>query len=159
MPGTTHIQRDLGELLAEQLAAALGGPAVAYRRRFDYRLEDLGTLKVAVVPGPIGVGPTGDVPQAPRGCDYFSLTYGIAIGRHVGSDAEIEECEDLCQSIMDAIRSDHLELGESVDWVDFGQPMPFDADQLEERSVFMSHIEVTYMVPASKVAAPAPPEE
>ncbi|MBU6222267.1 MAG: hypothetical protein KGR24_05885 [Planctomycetes bacterium] len=162
MPADPHLQRGLGRSLAEQLseytfAGTIATITATYKRRFDYKLEDLGTLKVAVVPGPLGIGPTGDVPQAPRGCDYFSLTYGIAIGMHVGSEAEIEDCEDLCQAIIDAIRSDHFDLGENVDWVDVGQPMPFEPDQLEERNVFLSQIEVTYMVPADKVSAPTPP--
>jgi hypothetical protein len=162
MPAAAHIQRTIGHALAEQLSeyefdGTISTVAASYRRRFDYTLEDLGSLKVAVVPGPVAVGPTGDVPQAPRGSDYFSLTYGISVGQHVGSDADIEACEDLCQAIMDAIRSSHFDLGEGVDWVDFSQPMPFDPDQLEERSVFVSHIVVTYMVPVDKVAMPEPP--
>jgi len=163
----THAQREIGTTLASELSAyqfpgSISSVTAAYRRRPDYQLEDLGSLKVSVVPGPVGVGPTGDIPQAPRGMDFLAITYGVVVAKHVGSEAEIEDCEDLMQNILDAIRSDGLSLGENVDWVDFGQPVPFDPDSLEDRSVFLSQIEVTYMVPLAKVSPappPAPPEE
>jgi len=158
----SHAQREIGQSLAEQLSAqafagAITSVSAEYRRRPDYQLGDLGTLKVSVVPGPIGVGPTGDVPQAPRGMDFLSITYGVVVAKHVGSEDDIEACEDLMQAIMDAIRSDHLDLGEGVDWIDFGQPVPFDPDSLEDRSVFLSQVEVTYMVPVAKLPPPTPP--
>jgi hypothetical protein len=162
MSSPSHVQREIGQALATELSAysfagAITAVDAVYRRRADYQLEDLGGLKVSVVPGPVGVGPTGDVPQAPRGMDFMALTYGVVVAKHVGSESDIEACEDLMQAIMDAIRSDHLDLGEGVDWIDFGQPVPFDMDSLEDRNVFLSQVEVTYMVPVQKLPAPTPP--
>lgn len=159
-----HVQRQIGEALAAQLSAqafagAISSVEAVYRRRADYQLEDLGALKISVVPGPVGVGPNGDAPQAARGMDFLSVTYGVVVAKHVGSEADIEACEDLMQAIMDAIRSGHMDVGQGADWIDFGQPTPFDQDSLEDRSVFLSQIEVTYMVGLAKLAAPASPSE
>lgn len=163
MSSSAHVQREIGQALASGLSAqafagAISSVNAVYRRRADYQLEDLGSLKCSVVPGPVGVGPNGDAPQAPRGMDFLSITYGVVVAKHVASEADIEACEDLMQGIMDAIRSDHMDLGPGVDWMDFGQPVPFDQDSLEDRSVFLSQIEVTYMIGLAKLAPPAPAE-
>jgi hypothetical protein len=156
---STHVQRAIGlalasELSAQAFAGAISSVNAVYRRRADYQLEDLGDLKVSVVPGPVGVGPNGDAPQASRGMDFLSITYGVVVAKHVGGESEIQACEDLMMAIMDAIRSDHMNLGAGVDWMDFGQPVPFDQDSLEDRNVFLSQIEVTYMVGRAKLSPP-----
>jgi hypothetical protein len=160
MSSHAHVQREIGKALAQELSAqafagSISGVEAVYRRRADYQLEDLGALKVSVVPGPVGVGPSGDAPQATRGMDFLTLTYGVVVAKHVGSEPEIENCEDLMQGIMDAIRSDHMDLGAGVDWMDFGQPTPFDQDALEDRNVFLSQIEVTYMIGLAKLPPPS----
>lgn len=159
MPADPHIQRLLGQKLAEALSeyswpGTLSTIAAAWRRKPDYDLADLGTLKVSVVPGPVTINQRG---QNPRGCDFFELTVGIVIAKHVGSEQEIQDLEDLNQAIMDAIRSELIVLEdlEAADWLDIGQPVPYDAEALQERNVFLSQIEVTYSVPMDKLAPSA----
>jgi hypothetical protein len=162
MPTPAHIQR----LVASELAAALSAhtwttaiPAVAaaFRRVPDYQLEDLGSLKVSVVPGPIGVN--GNDQGQPRGADFFEVGVGIVLARHVGSDQEIADLEDLNMAIVDAIRSYHVTLADLpyADWTDISIPTPYDREALTERNVFLSQIEVMWMVPQDKLAAPEPP--
>jgi len=50
-----------------------------------------------------------------------------------------------------------LEDLEAADWVDIGQPVPYDAEILQNQHVFLSQIEVTYTVPMDKLAPPPPP--
>lgn len=157
MPADPHIQRLVGQKLAEALSAyewpgTIDTVEAVWRRKPDYTLEDLGTLKVSVVPGPVTMNQRS---QAPRGADFFELTVGIIVAKHVGSEQEIQDLEDLNQAIMDAIRSELVPLDdlESADWSEIGQPMPYDSDMLQDRSVFMSQIEVSYTVPKDKLSA------
>jgi hypothetical protein len=157
MPADPHIQRLVGQKLAEALSGyswpgTLSTIEAAWRRKPDYDLTDLGTLKVSVVPGPVQINQRQ---QAPRGADFFELTVGIVIAKHVGSEQEIQDLEDLNQAIMDAIRSELLPLDdlEAADWLDIGRPVPYDVEALQERNVFLSQIEVAYMVPMNKLAA------
>jgi hypothetical protein len=108
------------------------------------------------VPGPVQINQRQ---SAPRGADFFELTVGIVIAKHVGSEPEIQDLEDLNQAIMDAIRSELLPLAdlEAADWLDIAQPVPYDAEVLQERNVFLSQIEVTYMVGMNKLDPPPPP--
>jgi hypothetical protein len=161
MPADPHIQRLVGQKLAEALSGyswpgTLSTIEAAWRRKPDYDLTDLGTLKVSVVPGPVQINQRQ---QAPRGADFFELTVGIVIAKHVGSEQEIQDLEDLNQAIMDAIRSELLPLDdlEAADWLDIGQPVPYDVEALQERNVFLSQIEVTYMVGMNKLAPPPAP--
>lgn len=161
MPADPHVQRLVGQKLAEAMSdyswpGTITTIAAAWRRKPDYDLSDLGTLKVSVVPGPVAINQRQ---QAPRGCDFFELTVGIVIAKHVGSEQEIQDIEDLNQAIMDAIRSELLPLEglEAADWLDIGQPVPYDAETLQERNVFMSQIEVTYAVPLNKLSPPPTP--
>jgi hypothetical protein len=160
MPTPAHIQR----LVATELAAALSEvtwttaiPAIAatFRRVPDYQLEDLGTLKVSVVPGPIGVN-QNDQGQ-PRGADFFDIGVGIVIAKHVGGEQEIADLEDLNMAIVDAIRSYHVTLAQIpyADWTDISIATPYDREALTERNVFLSQVEVMWMVPQDKLAAPA----
>ena len=161
MPADPHIQRLVGQKLAEALSGyewpgTLSTIEAAWRRKPDYDLTDLGTLKVSVVPGPVQINQRQ---QAPRGADFFELTVGIVIAKHVGSEQEIQDLEDLNQAIMDAIRSELLPLDdlEAADWLDIGQPVPYDVEALQERNVFLSQIELTYMVGMNKLAPPPAP--
>jgi hypothetical protein len=159
-------QRTIGQAIAEQISGYtftgdITSVAAVYERRFDYTFADLSQRRVSVVPGPVSVGPEGGVPQAPRGADWFGHTFAINIASHVANDADVEQLEDLCKEIMDAIRSNHLDVGEGVDWMDLSMPLPFDPASLQDRSVFLAQIVVTYMVAEAKVSAPTPtpPEE
>lgn len=156
-PADPHVQRLVGKQLATALSTYSWPGNIAtivaeWRRRPDYELEDLGTLKVSVVPGPVV---TNQRMQQPRGCDFFELTMGIVVAKHVGSDQEIEDLEDLNQAIMDALRSDLLALDdlEAARWIEIAQPVPYDQESLANRNVFLSQIEVTYTVPLNKVSA------
>lgn len=159
MPADPHIQRTIGQ----QLAAAMSDYAwpgnittidAVWRRKPDYELEDLGTLKVSVVPGPVQLNQRM---QQPRGADFFELTVGIVVAKHVGSEQEIEDLEDLNQAIIDAIRSKLLSLQglEAASWIEIAQPVPYDQDVLVNRNVFLSQIEVTYTVALNKLQPPA----
>jgi hypothetical protein len=81
----------------------------------------------------------------------------VVIARHVGSESDIEQLEDLNMAIMDAIRSHIVDpegAPDGTDWTEMALPMPFDPDSLRDRNVFNSQIEVTYLVPKDKVVAP-----
>ena len=162
MPTDPHLSRKIGTGLAEAISdytwtTALPEITAVYRRTPDYQLEDLGTLKVSIVPGPVQVNQATE--RAPRGCDFFEITLGIVIAGHVGSESDIEQLEDLNQAIIDAIRSHVVEpenAPEGTDWSELALPMPYDRDALQDRNVFMSQIEVTYLVPKDKITAPPP---
>lgn len=162
-PAPTHIHRLLCTKIAEALSAYTWPGAIptieaAWRRKPDYGIEDLGTLKVSVVPGPIQINQRE---RQPRGCDFFEMTVGIVLAKSITTEQEIQALEDLNQAIIDAIRSELLPLEdlEAADWVDIGQPVPYDAESLQNQHVFLSQIEVTYTVPMDKLAAPPPPPE
>lgn len=159
MPTPSHVQRLVADELATALSAHTWTEAIAeitavFRRVPDYQLEDLGTLKVSVVPGPINVN-TNDQGQ-PRGADMFEVGVGIVLAKHVGSEQEIADLEDLNMAIVDAIRSYHITLSgiPYADWTDISIPSPYDRDALTERNVFLSQIEVMFLVPQDKLAAP-----
>lgn len=159
MPAAPHIQRTIGQQLATAISAYawpgnIETVQAVWRRKPDYELEDLGTLKVSVVPGPVQLNQR--MPQ-PRGADFFELTVGIVVAKHVGSEQEIEDVEDLNQAIIDAIRSKLLDLEESeaAQWIEIAQPVPYDPDVLANRNVFLSQIEVTYTVAIDKLQPPA----
>ena len=160
MPTDPHLSRQIGTGLAAAMSDhtwtdSLPAITAVYRRTPDYKLEDLGTLKVSVVPGPVAVNQANE--RAPRGCDFFEITLGVVIAKHVGSEDDIADLEDLNQAILDAIRSHIVEpedAPEGTDWSELALPMPYDRDALQDRNVFMSQIEVTYLVPKDKVAAP-----
>jgi hypothetical protein len=161
MPTDPHLSRKIGTGLAEAISeytwtTALPDITAVYRRTPDYQLEDLGTLKVSIVPGPIGVN-QNDQGQ-PRGADFFGIGVGIVIAKHVGSEQEIADLEDLNMAIVDAIRSYRITLAEfpDADWTDISIPMPYDREALTERSVFLSQIEVVWLVPQDKLPPPAP---
>lgn len=156
MPAAPHIQRLLGQQLATALTeyswpGNIETIEAAWRRKPDYELEDLGTLKVSVVPGPMQLNSRM---QQPRGADFFELTVGIVVAKHVGSEQEIQDIEDLNQAIMDAIRSSLLPLEglEAANWIEIAQPVPYDQDVLTNRNVFLSQIEITYTVAINKLS-------
>lgn len=161
MPADPHIQRLIGQKIAAAMSAytwpgAIPTIAAAWRRKPDYGIEDLGTLKVSVVPGPVQ---TNQRERQPRGCDFFELTVGIVLAKSVTTEQEIQDLEDLNQAIIDVIRSELLTLDglEAANWVEIGQPVPYDADYLQNQHVFLSQIEVTYTVPINKLPPPTPP--
>ena len=155
-------QRTIGEAIAADLSAnaytgSITEIEAVYRRRPDYQLEDLGNLKVSVVPGPIASGHAtfGSGSGVTRGADTMNFTFGIVVAKHVGSESDMQALEDLNEQILDLIRSHLLPLEGApagIHWIDFSQPMPFDPDALGDRSVFMSQIEVTYSGALDRIA-------
>ena len=156
MPTTApaHIQRRVATELAEALTAySWPGDIVeisaAVRRVPDYTTEDLGTLKVSIVPGPV------IIKTATRSDDMFEVSVGIVLAKLVTSDAEISTLEDLNMAIIDAIRSETIvvqNLPGGSDWTDIALPTPYDRESLTERNVFLSQIEVTFQVPIEKLS-------
>jgi hypothetical protein len=148
-----HISRRVATALATALAAkswaALGGTTeVAMRRRPDYGLEDLGSLIVSVVPGPVAYT------TETRQMETAEVTVGVVVAEHVGSDAEIQKLEDFQQEIVDAIRSGTVVpagLADGTDWTEIANPVPYDPEQLETRNVFLGQITVTYTIPMDRV--------
>ena len=151
-----NVQRRIGIALASaitahEFAGAIESVTATYRRRPDYRLDQIGSLSVSVSPGPVAVGNQ----PAPRGADFFDLTFGVVLAKSVASESDIEQLEDLNQELMDGLRSDLFTLGDvppGVEYRELTQVMPFDAATLEERSVFLSQIEVAYTGPLDKVS-------
>jgi hypothetical protein len=148
-----HISRKLATALATALSArswtALGGTtAVEMRRKPDYGLEDLGSLLVSTVPGPVAWT------TETRQMETAEVTIGIVIAKHVGSDAEIASLEDLEQEIVDVIRSGTVSpagLAAGTDWTEIANPVPYDPESLETRNVFFGQITVTYTIPMDRV--------
>lgn len=153
MPVSTHLSRLLGTQLAEALNAYQWPEGIsfeaAFRRVPDYTLEDLGTLKVSVIPGPV------TAKSNTRSDTLFDVAVGIVLAKHVATDEDIADLEDLNQTIIDAIRSDLVvisELPDKVDWIEIAMPVLFDRDALTERNVFMSQTEITFQVSLAKIA-------
>lgn len=154
MPTTapSHVQR----LVANELAAALSAYSwpgdiatitAAVRRVPDYSVEDLGTLKVSVVPGPV------QIRTATRSDDMFDVSVGVVLAKLLASEAEISALEDLNMAIIDAIRSEQIvmqSLPSGADWTEIALPVPFDRESLTERNVFLSQLEITFQVPIEK---------
>lgn len=163
MPAIHSVQRQVGIALATALSehtysGTIDEIEAVYRRRPDYGVEDLGTLKVSVVPGPFQSSAPSTFNAGPtRGMDYVTVTYGVVLAKHVGDESEMEELEDLAQEIMDVVRSDILTLEDvpdGVQWSEFGQPMAFDPDALGDRSVWMSQVELAFTVPLARLSPP-----
>jgi hypothetical protein len=152
-----HISRNLAKQLAAALSAYTWGSVpggtldVKMQRKPDYLLEDLGYLRVSVVPGAY------TMKTETKGMEVADATIGIVVAQHVGSDAEIEALEDICQEIVDAIRSDHINptgLPAFTDWTEVGIPLPYDPELLEARNVFMAQIATQWDVPVDKWPRP-----
>jgi len=155
MPAEPHISRQV----CTELASALSEHAwpephqaitASFRRTADYGLEDLGVLKVSVVPGGIQVNRTD---QQPRGADFFDVTVSIVIAKHVGSEQDIVDLEDLNMAIVDAIRSYEIALTEipHADWTDIAISVPYDPQHLNDRNVFLSQTDIVFWIPRDKV--------
>jgi hypothetical protein len=148
-----HISRNLAKQLAAALSAYTWGSVpggtldVKMQRKPDYSLEDLGYLRVSVVPGAY------TMKTETKGMEVADATVGIVVAQHVGSDAEIETLEDICQEIVDAIRSNYIRptgLPEFTDWTEVGIPLPYDPELLEARNVFMAQVATQWDVPVDK---------
>jgi hypothetical protein len=120
---------------------------VTMRRRPDFDLEDLGTIVVSTVPGPV------NYTTETRGMELAEVVVGIVVASHVGSDADISLLEDFEQEVIDAIRVGAVvptQVPAETDWAEVSNPVPYDPEQLQARNVFMGQITVTYKVPIDR---------
>jgi len=148
-----HISRDVATKLAAALAAhswvSLGTTVdVQMRRKPDYGLDELGSLIVSVVPGPV------TFTTETRQMESADVTVGVVIARHVGSDADIAAAEDFEQEVVDAIRSGSVAasgLPDGADWTEIANPVPYDPEALDARNVFLGQVTVTYKIPMDRV--------
>ena len=157
MPVTPHLSRNLATQVAAALSAYTWGSVpggtldVKMQRKPDYSLEDLGYLRVSVVPGAY------TMKTETKGMEVADVMIGIVVAQHVGSDAEIAALEDLCQEIVDAIRSNHIRpagIPAYTDWTEVGIPLPYDPEFLEARNVFMAQVATQWDVPVDKLPLP-----
>jgi len=143
--------------MATRLAAALANRQwrcwsntrvdVQMRRKPDYGLDELGTMVVSVVPGPVAFT------TETRQMEVAEVTVGIVIAKHVGSDSDIAGLEDFEQEIVDSIRAGAVVLTsvpEDTDWTEIANPVPYDPEALDARNVFLGQITVTYKVPIDR---------
>jgi hypothetical protein len=116
----------------------------------DYTAEELGDLKVSVVPGETQVTPHT------HGADLFEVEVHIVIGKRMSSDAEIDDLVELRTAIVDAIRSKKLPAAETtmppgVAWMNVTNLVTYDRDQVTGARVFLADIAVTYRYANAKV--------
>jgi hypothetical protein len=116
----------------------------------DYTAEELGDLKVSVVPGETQVTPHT------HGADLFEVEVHIVIGKRMASDAEIDDLVELRTAIVDAIRSKKLPAAETtmppgVAWMNVTNLVTYDRDQVTGARVFLADIAVTYRYANAKV--------
>lgn len=152
MPSVTHVSRLIGEKLAEFLSdqtwdGNIGTVQAVYRRTPDYTAEELAELKVSVVPGPIEVANQ----TISRGESVaFEVRVGVLVGRRVENDQDIADLEDLTMQAILAVRTFNeqiSELGDGYAWTEINQPAPFDRQSLMDSGVFLSQVEIVYLVP------------
>ena len=153
MPDSMAVQ------IADALATGLSsytfsyGPLDAVRRYVpDYEARELVSLKVSVVPGP------AETERGARGSDMFTHSAMVVIGRQTdGSNAEIDDLTNLCEEIMDAIRSEILVttgMPSNARYSAIAMQTSFDRDSLTDRRIFLAQIDVTYRVLRDHIAAP-----
>jgi hypothetical protein len=140
----------LATALAAKVWVSLGNTttAVTMRRKPDYGLDELGSLVVSVVPGPV------NWTTETRQMETAEVTVGIVIAKHVGSEADIAALEDFEQEVVDQIRSGHVypaSLADGSDWTEIANPVPYDPEALDARNVFLGQITVTYRIPQDRV--------
>jgi len=120
----------------------------------DYEGPELRTLKVSVVPA------TVETERSSRGQDLFTHEVMVVVARMVdGSNQEIDELANLCQEIVDAIRSDLLvmpSMPANAHYFGAAMQTTFDRDSLTDRRVFLSQIAVTYRVPRDHLTPTGP---
>lgn len=156
MPTQPHIQRLVCQELAEAMSAYtwpgnIPTIAAVRRRKAEFgSANEIGSLMVSVVPGPFSTKPNT------RSDDIFEVMTGIVIAKLVASDQEVDDLEDLNQAIVDAIRSDRLDLTAlpaGSEWSEIEVPVTFDPDALAERSMFLSQTVVTWQIPLNRITA------
>lgn len=150
---SSHISRVMATRLAAAMSArswkSLGYTTVAVtmRRKPDFDLEDLGSMIVSTVPGPV------TYTTETRGMELAEVTIGVVVASHVSSEADISKMEDFEQEVLDAIRVGAVlptQVPADTDWGEVSNPVPYDPEQLQARNVFMGQITVTFKVPLDR---------
>jgi hypothetical protein len=156
MPNSIAV--DIADALVAGLSAyTFSSPyaSITATRRYvpDYEARELGTIKVSVVPGPV------ETERGSRAMDVFTQQVMVVIAKMVdGTNEDIDELTNLCQEIMDAIRSDVLAaqgMPENAKYFGCSMEVNFDRDSLTEKRVFLAQIDVTYRVPRYVIEPPA----
>ena len=148
MPNSVGVQ------IADALAAGISmhtfsSPyaSVSAKRRYvpDYEGPELRSLQVSVVPGTI------ESERSSRGQDLFTQEIMVVVAKQTdGSNADVDKLANLCEEIMDAIRSETLSvptMPENARYFGAAMQTSFDRDSLTDRRVFLAQIAVTYRVP------------
>lgn len=148
MPNSVAVQ------IADALAAGISihtfsSPyaSVSAVRRYvpDYEGPELRTLQVSVVPGTI------ESERSSRGQDLFTHEIMVVVAKQTdGSNGDVDQLTNLCEEIMDAIRSETLSvptMPENARYFGSAMQTSFDRDSLTDRRVFLAQIAVTYRVP------------
>jgi len=139
--------REIADALADSLDAVTWTPATTavYRRNWaTVDIEDMANPVVFVTPGGAEVSRVG---RQTTQTDYAAQVF---IGRHVESDAEIDEMIDLADQIMLYIRAHDWD--ESATWptgVTKPQSLSVELnpdDALNDRNVWRAVVTVTYRV-------------
>jgi hypothetical protein len=157
MPPTTHIQRTIGETIAAGLSSLtlpgdIDSVVATYGEIPDHSIENIPSLRVTVVSGPLAVGST-DFGNAPRGMQFWTARIGIVVQCPVENDDDIKRCEGLCQDLMDALADEHVDLPEGCDWGgEIEQPIKFDVEEARNRRLFVSQIVASYHLARQKTA-------
>jgi len=117
----------------------------------DYTTEELSSLKVSVVPGPI------EVSNHTHGADLFEYDIHVVMGKKLSSDAEIDQLMELRTQIVDKIRSRALPastpaMPTGVAYMNCTNATTFDRDQVTGQRVFLADVQVTYRRANAKVS-------
>ena len=139
-----------GSLSLARFDGAIASVAAVRSYVPDYTAEELGDLKVSVVPGETQVTPHT------HGADLFEIDIHVVIGKRMASDAEIDDLVELRTNIVDAIRSRKLPADETtmppgVAWMNVTNVVTYDRDQVTGARIFLADIAVTYRYANAKV--------
>lgn len=137
--------REIADALADGLAAVSWTPSTTavYRRNWaTVDIEDMATPVIFVTPG------GAEVTRVSRGTSQIDYGATVFVGRHVETDAEIDEMVDLADSILVQIRAHDWENS----WPSgLTKPQAVTVeinpdDGLNDRNVWRAVVEVTYRV-------------
>ena len=137
--------REIADALADGLAAVSWTPSTTtvYRRNWaTIDIDDMATPVIFVTPG------GADVARVGRNTTQTDYGATVFVGRHVDTDAEVDEMIDLADSLLLQIRAH--------DWVNawpagVSKPQTVSIelnpdDGLNDRNVWRAVVEVTYRV-------------
>lgn len=105
-------------------------------------LEELGTLRVTVVPKSLAVSPLT------RGLDACRYAVDVGVQQRVDADTtdDTDALVGLVEELTDALRRSRLTDCAAARWVSIENDPIYDPGQLREQQVFTSVLTVTYEV-------------